>query len=115
MSLTQVRTALQSSASTAPKINALSTDLVTELREAAESLIAHPPRAVVVWGGTRLFGADAEVSELGGGSDARRMRDSFETDSTPSRPSATRHRGHHGLCAWRRTRTGPRVCLAHRR
>lgn len=54
-----------------PKMNAMSRDLLTELRAVAQSLIDDPPGAVVVWGGDRIFAAGAEISEFGGPDEAR--------------------------------------------
>ncbi|HVM53152.1 MAG TPA: enoyl-CoA hydratase-related protein, partial [Acidimicrobiales bacterium] len=56
-----------------PKMNAMSRDLLTELRDAAQSLIDDPPGAVVVWGGERIFAAGAEISEFGGPAEAREI------------------------------------------
>lgn len=55
-----------------PKVNALSKALLAQLREAADSLIAEPPGAVVVTGGDR-FSAGAEISEFGGPAEAREI------------------------------------------
>jgi len=52
------------------KVNALSGALLRELREAAESLTADPPGAVVVTGGERIFAAGADISEFGGPDEA---------------------------------------------
>src|SRR3954451_13807742 len=54
-----------------PKMNAMSRDLLTELRDVAQSLIDDPPGAVVVHGGERIFAAGAEISEFGGPDEAR--------------------------------------------
>jgi enoyl-CoA hydratase/carnithine racemase len=54
-----------------PKVNAMSTALLGELREAAEALTADPPGAVVVTGGDRVFAAGADISEFGGPEEAR--------------------------------------------
>ena len=54
-----------------PKMNAMSRQLLTELRDTAQSLIDDPPGAVVVWGGERIFAAGAEISEFGGPEEAR--------------------------------------------
>ena len=54
-----------------PKMNALSKALLEELAEAARLLTLDPPGAVVVWGGERIFGAGAEISEFGGPDEAR--------------------------------------------
>jgi enoyl-CoA hydratase len=56
-----------------PKMNAMSRDLLTQLRDTAQSLIDDPPGAVVVWGGERVFAAGAEISEFGGPSEAREI------------------------------------------
>lgn len=56
-----------------PKVNALSTALLGQLRAVAESLHADPPGAVVVTGGDRLFAAGAEISEFGGPVEAARI------------------------------------------
>ena len=47
-----------------PKANALSLELLDQLRVAAEALTADPPGAVVVWGGERIFAAGADINEL---------------------------------------------------
>ncbi len=47
-----------------PKMNALSSDLLLELAQVAESFIESPPRAVVFSGGERVFAAGAEISEF---------------------------------------------------
>jgi enoyl-CoA hydratase/carnithine racemase len=47
-----------------PKMNALSSDLLGQLADSAESLAADPPGAVVVWGGPRIFAAGADVNEF---------------------------------------------------
>jgi enoyl-CoA hydratase len=54
-----------------PKVNALSTTLLTELAEVAEALAADLPGAVVVTGGERVFAAGADISEFGGPAEAR--------------------------------------------
>jgi enoyl-CoA hydratase/carnithine racemase len=56
-----------------PKMNAMSRELLTELRDVAQGLIDSPPGAVVVWGGERLFAAGAEISEFGGPAEAREI------------------------------------------
>ncbi len=53
-----------------PKMNALSAELLSELRDAAKELCANPPGAVVVYGGERLFAAGAEISEFAGPKEA---------------------------------------------
>ena len=56
-----------------PKVNALSKAVLTQLRDAADGLIADPPGAVMVWGGERVFSAGAEISEFGGPGEAREI------------------------------------------
>ena len=54
-----------------PKMNALSTELLGELADAAAALTADPPGAVVVWGGERIFAAGADIAEFKGPDEAR--------------------------------------------
>lgn len=56
-----------------PKVNALSTELLRQLRSAAQALTDDPPGAVVVTGGDRLFAAGADISEFGGPDEAREV------------------------------------------
>jgi enoyl-CoA hydratase/carnithine racemase len=56
-----------------PKANALSVELVSQLEEVFLGLTAHPPGAVVVWGGERIFAAGADIAEFGGPDEARRI------------------------------------------
>ena len=49
-----------------PKVNALSSALLTQLKAVAEDLHANPPGAVVITGGDRVFAAGADISEFGG-------------------------------------------------
>src|SRR5207247_2176832 len=56
-----------------PKVNALSKDLLSELRDVAARLIGDPPGAVVVMGSERVFSAGAEISEFGGPKEAREI------------------------------------------
>jgi enoyl-CoA hydratase/carnithine racemase len=53
-----------------PKVNALSTALLGELRAIAEALTADLPGAVVVTGGERIFAAGANIAEFGGPEEA---------------------------------------------
>ena len=53
-----------------PKMNALSTALLGELGDVAGELTSDPPRAVVIWGGERIFAAGADVGEFGGPEEA---------------------------------------------
>ncbi len=48
------------------KVNALSGEVLAQLRAIAEQLTHEPPGAVVVTGGSKLFAAGAEISEFGG-------------------------------------------------
>jgi enoyl-CoA hydratase/carnithine racemase len=56
-----------------PKVNALSRDLLVQIRDAADRMIAEPPGALVVTGGERVFSAGAEISEFGGSKEAREI------------------------------------------
>ena len=44
-----------------PKANALSAEVLDQLRAVAEELAADPPGAVVLWGGERIFAAGADI------------------------------------------------------
>ena len=55
------------------KVNSLSTDLLRQLRAAAEDLTANPPGAVVVTGSERIFAAGADISEFGGPEEGREI------------------------------------------
>jgi enoyl-CoA hydratase/carnithine racemase len=54
-----------------PKVNALSTKLLEQLRDAAVELSANPPGAVVVTGGDRIFAAGADIADFAGPDEAR--------------------------------------------
>jgi enoyl-CoA hydratase/carnithine racemase len=56
-----------------PKMNALSSELLRQLAAAASGLTDDPPGAVVVWGGERVFAAGADITEFGGGAEAREI------------------------------------------
>jgi len=56
-----------------PKVNALNSVLLRELRDAAEQLQAEPPGAVVVTGGDRIFAAGADITEFEGPEKAREL------------------------------------------
>jgi enoyl-CoA hydratase len=47
-----------------PKVNALSLQLLAELAEAVQGLLADLPGALVVWGGERVFAAGADIVDL---------------------------------------------------
>jgi enoyl-CoA hydratase len=59
------------------KVNALSTALLGEVREAAEELRSAPPGAVVITGGDRLFAAGADISEFKGPDEAATIGAAF--------------------------------------
>jgi enoyl-CoA hydratase/carnithine racemase len=56
-----------------PKVNALSSEVLRQLRAAAEALTDQPPGAVVVTGGDRVFAAGADITEFGGPDEARQV------------------------------------------
>jgi enoyl-CoA hydratase/carnithine racemase len=60
-----------------PKVNALSSALLHQLRDAARSLTEDPPRAVLVTGGPKVFAAGADISEFGGPDEARTVGTAF--------------------------------------
>lgn len=61
------------------KVNALSTELLGEIRTAAGELTATPPGAVVITGGDRLFAAGADISQFGGPDEAAAIGEAFHT------------------------------------
>jgi enoyl-CoA hydratase len=85
-----------------PKVNALSTELLRQLESAAESLREHPPGAVVVTGGERIFAAGAEISEF---------RSTDDPDQVISRTEAERI-GQHFLRALNAVADIPRATIA---
>jgi enoyl-CoA hydratase len=74
-----------------PKVNALSTAVLTRLLAVAEQLTDDPPGAVVVTGGDRLFAAGADISEFGGPEEARVIGAAFRRalDAVAAIPRAT--------------------------
>jgi enoyl-CoA hydratase len=60
-----------------PKVNALSTALLEQLRDAARALADDPPGAVVVTGGDRIFAAGADISEFAGQAEAESIGRTF--------------------------------------
>jgi len=60
-----------------PKVNALSSALLDELRDVARGLTAEPPRAVLVTGGPKVFAAGADISEFAGPDEAATVGTSF--------------------------------------
>lgn len=59
------------------KVNALSTELLAEIRAAAVELTERPPGAVVITGGDRLFAAGADISQFGGPDEAATIGAAF--------------------------------------
>ena len=63
-------------------MNALSTELLTQLADVVSQLNDDPPGAVVVWGGERIFAAGADIAEFKGPDEARliggRFRDALD-------------------------------------
>jgi enoyl-CoA hydratase/carnithine racemase len=53
------------------KVNALSSEVLRQLKAAAEDLTANPPGAVIVTGGDRIFAAGADITEFAGPEEAR--------------------------------------------
>ena len=62
-----------------PKVNALSQELLAELKAVAADLTADPPGAVVITGGERLFAAGADISQFGGSAEADAIGTGFHT------------------------------------
>ncbi len=60
-----------------PKVNALDTRLLGELRGVALELTNDPPGAVVLTGGERIFAAGADIGEFGGPEEAARIAPAF--------------------------------------
>ena len=61
----------------APKVNALSTAMLSRIHYLATDLTILNAGAVVITGGDRLFAAGADISEFGGTEDAARIGASF--------------------------------------
>lgn len=74
-----------------PKVNALSTALLAQIRATAEALTADPPGAVIITGGDRLFAAGADISEFGGPDEAATVGAAFRAalDAVAAIPRAT--------------------------
>lgn len=54
-----------------PKVNAISSDVLRQLKAAVDSLDEQLPGAVVVTGGDRIFAAGADITEFSGPEEAR--------------------------------------------
>ncbi|MCB1038378.1 MAG: enoyl-CoA hydratase/isomerase family protein [Acidimicrobiales bacterium] len=74
-----------------PKVNAISSEVLRQLRVVAEALTEQPPRAVVVTGGERIFAAGADITEFSGPDEARAMGglfvDAFNAVAAIPRPT----------------------------
>lgn len=62
-----------------PKVNALSQEVLADLREVVEQLTADPPGAVVITGGERIFAAGADISQFGGPAEAETIGHGFHS------------------------------------
>ena len=60
-----------------PKVNALSSELLHQLRDVARELTADPPRSVLVTGGPKVFAAGADISQFGGPDEAAEVGGAF--------------------------------------
>jgi len=54
-----------------PKVNAISSEVLRQIRAAVDALRANLPGAVVITGGDRLFAAGADIAEFAGPDEAR--------------------------------------------
>ncbi|WP_426571756.1 enoyl-CoA hydratase/isomerase family protein [Aquihabitans sp. McL0605] len=54
-----------------PKVNAISSEVLRQIRAAVDALNEHLPGAVVVTGGERIFAAGADITEFSGPDEAR--------------------------------------------
>jgi enoyl-CoA hydratase len=61
------------------KVNALSQEVLAEIRAAIAELAADPPGALVVTGGDRLLAAGADISQFGGPAEAATIGEGFHT------------------------------------
>ena len=65
-----------------PRTNALSLALLARLRAVVADLASHPPGAIVLWGGPRVFSSGADVGELTGAHGAAAVTASFHAVTT---------------------------------
>lgn len=74
-----------------PKANALSRQVLIQLRQAASQFQREPPKAVIIHGGERIFAAGADISEFGGAAEAVEISALFHSalDSIAEIPRVT--------------------------
>jgi enoyl-CoA hydratase/carnithine racemase len=60
-----------------PKVNAISSEVLRQLKGVCDALNAQLPGAVVITGGDRIFAAGADISEFGGPDEARSIGQLF--------------------------------------
>jgi len=60
-----------------PKVNALSSALLHQLRDVARAVTDDPPRSVLITGGPKVFAAGADISEFGGPGEAATVGSAF--------------------------------------
>lgn len=74
-----------------PKVNAISSEVLRQIRAACDALRADLPGAVVITGGDRLFAAGADISEFSGPDEARTIGglflDAFNAVASLPRPT----------------------------
>jgi len=74
-----------------PKVNAISSEVLRQLRAAVDALEANLPGAVVITGGDRLFAAGADITEFKGPDEARSIGglflDAFNAVAALPRPT----------------------------
>lgn len=74
-----------------PKVNAISSELLRQIRGAVDALNADLPGAVVVTGGDRIFAAGADITEFAGPDEARSIGglffDAFNSLAALPRPT----------------------------
>ncbi|WP_421118905.1 enoyl-CoA hydratase/isomerase family protein [Aquihabitans daechungensis] len=74
-----------------PKVNAISSEVLRQIRAAVDALRANLPGAVVITGGDRLFAAGADISEFAGPDEARAIGglflDAFNAVAALPRPT----------------------------